>query len=213
MGWSSARSTMSAAPRWGEIMSSIVLWDVMGTLVHDPFFVEMPEFFGMSFEALLQEKHPSAWVEFELGKCSEEEFLESFFTDGRDFDREGFVREVRSSYRWLPGLEELLAELCNAGCTMHAFSNYPVWYQLIEGRLRLSRFLDWTFVSCLTGLRKPDPAAYAHVLTELGVPADQCVFIDDRVRNCEAARQIGIRSVVFEGAGPLRRSLRDAGVI
>jgi HAD superfamily hydrolase (TIGR01509 family) len=205
MAWNSARRV--------EAMRSIVLWDVMGTLVHDPFFVEMPEFFGMTFDGMLEAKHPSAWVEFELGERSEESFLDSFFADGRDFDRRGFVSTIRSSYRWLPGLEELLAELRAADSAMHAFSNYPVWYQLIEERLRPSRFLDWTFVSCITGLRKPDAAAYAHVLNQLGVPAEQCVFVDDRSSNCEAARQAGIRSVLFEGVGPLRESLRDAGVL
>jgi HAD superfamily hydrolase (TIGR01509 family) len=193
-------------------MRPVVLWDVMGTLVHDPFFAEMPDFFGMTFDAMLEAKHPRAWVQFELGECSEKEFLSGFFADGRDFDHSGFVSTIRSSYRWLPGLEELLAELHDAGFTMHAFSNYPVWYRLIEERLTPSRFLDWRFVSCLTGLRKPDPAAYAQVLNELRVPAEQCVFIDDRVSNCEAARQSGIHSVLFEGVGPLRASLRDAGV-
>jgi HAD superfamily hydrolase (TIGR01509 family) len=205
MAWNSARRV--------EAMRSIVLWDVMGTLVHDPFFIEMPDFFGMTFDAMLEAKHPSAWVEFELGERSEESFLDSFFADGRDFDRPGFVSTIRSSYRWLPGLEELLAELRAAESAMHAFSNYPVWYQLIEERLRPSRFLDWTFVSCITGLRKPDAAAYAHVLSQLGVPAEQCLFVDDRSSNCEAARQAGIRSVLFEGVGPLRESLRDAGVL
>jgi HAD superfamily hydrolase (TIGR01509 family) len=185
----------------------------MGTLVHDPFFAEMPEFFGLSFDELLAAKHPSAWVEFELGECSEQDFLESFFADGRDFDRQGFVGAVRASYRWLPGLEELLAELHDAGCRMHAFSNYPVWYRLIEERLRPSRFLDWTFVSCLTGLRKPDTAAYVRALGVLGVPAERCLFIDDRASNCEAARNHGINSLVFEGIEPLRASLREAGVL
>lgn len=194
-------------------MHTILLWDVMGTLVHDPFFEEMPEFFGLSFEELLAVKHPSAWVEFERGERSEKDFLASFFADSRDFNREAFVSLVRASYRWLPGLEELLEELHGAGCRMHAFSNYPVWYRLIEERLRLSRFLDWTFVSCLTGLRKPDPAAYAQALDALGVAGGSCVFIDDRVGNCEAARDRGIHSVVFEGVEPLRASLREAGVL
>jgi FMN hydrolase / 5-amino-6-(5-phospho-D-ribitylamino)uracil phosphatase len=193
-------------------MRRIVLWDVMGTLVHDPFFVEMPHFFGMTFEDLLDAKHPSAWLEFELGKRTEEDFLRSFFADGRDFDRAGFVRTVSASYRWLPGVEAFLAELRDDGCNMHAFSNYPIWYQLIEENLGLSRFLDWTFVSCNTGLRKPDLRAYTEVLSELGVTADQCVFVDDRVSNCEAAQQIGIRSIVFQGVDGLRASLRAAGL-
>jgi HAD superfamily hydrolase (TIGR01509 family) len=193
-------------------MRPVVLWDVMGTLVHDPFYAEMPDYFGMTFDAMLEAKHPQAWVEFELGRRSQEDFLATFFSDGRDFDRVGFVDAVRSSYRWLPGLEGLLGELRDAGFAMHAFSNYPVWYRLIEERLSPSRFLDWRFVSCITGLRKPDPAAYEHVLAELRVPAEGCVFIDDRASNCDAARRSGIRSVLFEGVGPLRESLRAAGV-
>ncbi len=194
-------------------MADVLLWDVMGTLVHDPFFVEMPRFFGMSFDSMLEAKHPHAWVEFELGRRSEKEFLDSFFEDGRAFDRDAFIEAVRRSYRWIPGMEELLAELREAGCTMHAFSNYPVWYRLIEDRLKLSRFLDWTFVSCRTGLRKPDPMAYEHVLRELDTPAARVVFIDDRETNCRAARDAGIRSIVFEGAQPLRSSLHRLGAL
>ena len=194
-------------------MRPFLLWDVMGTLVHDPFFVEMPRFFGMTFDALLEAKHPHAWVEFELGRLSEEEFLDRFFADGRDYDHQGFVAFVRASYRWLPGLEALLGELREDGCTMHAFSNYPVWYKMIEERLSLSRFLDWSFVSCQTGLRKPDPAAYANVLSELGVPAERCIFVDDRLTNCEAARRAGIRSIVFEGDESLRAALKSASVL
>lgn len=185
----------------------------MGTLVHDPFFSEMPEFFGMSFDSMLAAKHPSAWVEFEVDRRTESEFLDDFFADRRDFDHRGFVDAVRTAYRWLPGMEELLAELRGRGFTMHAFSNYPVWYKLIEQRLELSRFLDWTFVSCRTGLRKPDPAAYVRVLNELGVPAEQLVLVDDRKRNCQAALQGGIDAVRFEGVDSVRAYLTESGML
>ncbi|MDH3726059.1 MAG: HAD-IA family hydrolase [Myxococcales bacterium] len=194
-------------------MARVLLWDVMGTLVHDPFFSEMPEFFGMSFDSMLAAKHPTAWVEFEVDRRTESEFLDDFFADRRDFDRRGFVDVVRTAYRWLPGMEELLAELRGHGFTMHAFSNYPVWYELIEQRLELSRFLDWTFVSCRTGLRKPDPAAYVRVLNELGVPAEQLVLVDDRKRNCQAALQGGIEAVRFEGVDSVRAYLTESGML
>jgi HAD superfamily hydrolase (TIGR01509 family) len=194
-------------------MTPIILWDVMGTLVHDPFFEEMPEFFGVSFDALLRTLKPGPWVEFELGRRTESEFLNNFFADERPFDHGAFVRRVRSAYRWLPGMEALLAELHTSGRAMHAFSNYPEWYRMIEERLEVSRFVDWTFVSCLTELRKPDPAAYAHVLRTLAVRADRCLFIDDRVSNCEAAREAGIQTIRFEGVEPLRRSLEKAGAL
>ena len=194
-------------------MKPVLLWDVMGTLVHDPFFEEMPEFFGMAFQDLLRTLRPGPWVEFELGRRTEPEFLSDFFADGRDFDHGAFVTTVRNAYRWLPGMEALLSELRGAGFSMHTFSNYPEWYRMIEERLGVSRFADWSFVSCLIGFRKPDPAAYAHVLDTLGVPAEQCVFIDDRTSNCAAAREAGIHAIVFEGVEPLRDALGDAGVV
>jgi hypothetical protein len=36
---------------------------------------------------------------------------------------------------------------------MHVVSNYPVWFQWIEEKLELSRYLEWTFISC-TGTMK-----------------------------------------------------------
>jgi HAD superfamily hydrolase (TIGR01509 family) len=192
-------------------MKPILLWDVMGTLVHDPFYEEMPEFFDLPFQDLVQTLQPGAWVDFELGNRTEREFLSDFFSDGRTFDHDAFLRTVRNAYRWLPGMEALLADLRAAGHRMHTFSNYPVWYRMIEDRLRVSRFLDWTFVSCLIRLRKPDPAAYVHVLQELGAPPEQCIFIDDRTSNCEAAAAAGIRAIRFEGADALRSALQRAG--
>ena len=194
-------------------MRPVLLWDVMGTLVHDPFFVEMPSFFDMTFERMFAAKDPHAWVEFELDQRSEKEFLESFFADRRPFDHGRFIRMVRASYRWLPGMQALLEDLSGTECTMHTFSNYPRWYLFIEEELSLSRFVAWSFVSCKTGTRKPDPGAYARVIDELGAPPQSLLFIDDRESNCEAARRSGMQALRFEGAGPLRRSLQDLGLL
>src|SRR5262245_18105556 len=106
-----------------------LLLDVMDTLVHEPFHREMPAFFGMTLEELVAHKHPSAWIEFELGACSEAEFLAGYFRDGRAFDRAAFLRAVHGAYRWLPGMEALLAELARRGYAIHALSNYPQWYR------------------------------------------------------------------------------------
>lgn len=51
-------------------------------------------------------------------------------------------------YNYIDGMQPLLARLNAAGFTLHAMSNYPVWYRLIEDKLQLSRYLHWTFLSC-----------------------------------------------------------------
>jgi epoxide hydrolase-like predicted phosphatase len=47
------------------------------------------------------------------------------------------------------------------------------------------------------GLRKPDPAIYHLTLDRLGVAPHQAVFIDDLIRNVDAAREVGIHAIQF----------------
>lgn len=191
----------------------VLLLDVMGTLVRDPFHEEIPAFFGMSLRELLAVKHPSAWVRFEHGELTEDELIASFFADGRAFDGVAFVAMLRASYRYIEGVEPLLCELAARAIPMHALSNYPCWYRLIEERLALSRYVAWTFVSCETGLRKPDPEAYLGASRALGVAPERCLFVDDRAQNCDAARALGMDAIVFTGAGALRDALRERGLL
>ena len=86
-----------------------ILWDVMDTLVVDPFRDVMPAFFGLTLEQFLAQKHPTAWGRFERSQLTEAEFLATFFTDGRSYDSAGFKAIVRDSYRWIEGIEPLLA--------------------------------------------------------------------------------------------------------
>lgn len=190
----------------------IVLFDVMDTLVYDPFRHEMPAFFGTTLEGMLRDKHPRAWVEFELAERDEESFLRDFFADGRAFDHAAFRETVFGAYRLLPGIERLLGELRAAGVAMHAASNYPRWYRVIEERTALSRFLSWSFVSCELGVRKPEPRFFATVLHRLGVAPERCIFVDDLERNCIPARAIGMDVIQFHGAEPLRAELRARGL-
>lgn len=193
--------------------AEVLLFDVMDTLVHDPFFEVMPAFFGLSFRELLAEKHPRAWVEFEKGERGEVSFLNDFFADGRAYDQRGFVECIRGSYRFISGMEALLADLRRQAVPMHALSNYPAWYEMIEERLALSRFLSWTFVSCRTGVRKPDEAAFLGAARALDLPPDRLLFIDDRAQNCAAARAVGLDAVVFTDAADLRRALVERGLL
>ncbi len=190
----------------------VLLLDVMGTLVHDPFYVEVPRFFGTPLRQLVVRKHPSAWERFERGEIDEDELATTFFADGTVLDVAGLKAAMHEAYRLLPGIEALLGDLAGAGVSMHVLSNYPRWYRLIEDKLQLSRWVEWTFVSCETGVRKPDARAYARACERLAVAPQACVFVDDRADNCEAARALGMDAIVFTDAEALRAALRARGV-
>lgn len=191
----------------------VLLLDVMDTLVHDPFHLEIPRFFGVTLRELLPRLRQGAWVDFELDALSEAEFFARFFADGQPIDGEGLRAAVRAGYRLLPGVEPLLQELREHRVPMHALSNYPRWYTLIEDALGLSTWVQWSFVSCHTRVRKPDPAAYQHACRTLGVEPSACLFVDDRESNCAAAREQGMDAVRFTDAASLRVALAGRGLL
>ncbi|KFK42385.1 hypothetical protein AALP_AA2G249200 [Arabis alpina] len=161
----------------------ILLFDIMDTIVRDPFYHDVPSFFRMPMKELLESKHPMAWIEFEKGLIDEEELERNFFIDGRDFDMEGLKECMISGYSYLDGMQELLQTLKADDFEIHAFTNYPIWYKMIEDKLKLSDYLSWTFCSCNAGKRKPDPEFYLQVVGHLGVEPCDCIFIDDRLDN------------------------------
>ncbi|MEZ4458431.1 MAG: HAD family phosphatase [bacterium] len=193
-------------------MKPVLFLDVMDTIVHDP-FRGLPAFFDMSLPELLRQKHPSAWVEFERGECTESEFLANFFSDRRVYDHKGMLALMREGYRWLDGMEPLLQDLAAQGVPMHTLSNYPVWWKMIEEKLNLSRYVSWTFVSCDHGVRKPQPQAYECAARAASVNIKHGVFVDDRASNCEGARVAGMQAIHFENAAQLRQELQRLEIL
>ncbi|CAJ2645550.1 unnamed protein product [Trifolium pratense] len=160
----------------------ILLFDIMDTIVRDPFYKDIPAFFQMAFNELIECKHPTAWIEFEKGLIDEVELARIFFKDGRDFDLEGLKTCMRNGY------------------------------QLIEDKLKLSKYLSWTFCSCTLGKRKPDTEFYTEVVRHLEVDPSYCIFIDDRLNNVEAAIEVGIKGVHFKNVDLLREELSLMGI-
>ena len=188
----------------------VILWDLMDTLVRDPFFTRMAPFFGLRFEELLAQKHPTAWRDFELGRIGEAELFRSFFKDGRAIDGAGLKRAMQQGYAWIDGIEALLAALAARDAEMHLLSNYPPWYQLCDARLGVTRWVKASFVSCHTGVRKPDPEAYLGACRALGAEPAQCLFVDDREPNVVAAAALGLDALRFDGdVAALRRALLE----
>jgi FMN phosphatase YigB (HAD superfamily) len=188
-------------------MSDVLLFDVMDTLVRDPFWSVYPDVLGMDGDELRARKRDDVWPDFERGRIDEAALAATYFRDGAVLDVEALKTAMFSAYEWMPGAQGLLVELRDLGVEMHVMSNYPVWYEQVEDRLGLSRYLPWSFVSWHTGHRKPEPGAFAHVIDTLDIEAARCVLVDDRAVNCQGALEAGMRAIRFEGTPNLRRAL------
>jgi putative hydrolase of the HAD superfamily len=61
------------------------------------------------------------------------------------------------------------------------------------------------------GVAKPEPAIYEHTLKQLGTAAGEALFIDDKLVNVEAARELGMQALVYTTMAALRHDLLDCG--
>lgn len=61
----------------------------------------------------------------------------------------------------------------------------------------LDRCVDTMVISAEEGIAKPDARLYEICLERLGISAAQALFLDDKLENIEAARQLGMRAVQF----------------
>ena len=66
-----------------------------------------------------------------------------------------------------------------------------------------------------TKILKPDPRAYQNCLDELELNAEECVFIDDQMRNVKGGLAIGLRSLHLDVHAPrdvFNQALRELGI-
>ena len=73
---------------------------------------------------------------------------------------------------------------------------------------------DEVVVSADVGMAKPEPKIYAIAAQRLGLPAADCVFVDDLEPNVDAARAAGMQAIHFriERGDDLQQQFADLGV-
>lgn len=88
----------------------------------------------------------------------------------------------------------------------------------LEGRIQdgmgIHHLFDEIVCSAVVGIAKPDHRIYHLAAERLGLPAEECVFIDDSRRNVAAAQEVGMAAIhfrVYEG-DDLAEQLAELGV-
>jgi len=121
-----------------------------------------------------------------------------------------WVADFRSWWSVEPGTVDLIEELHDGGTRLAILSNAGFDFSSPLRRSPMASFFERIFVSAEMDAIKPDPAIYAEVATELGIPLDAMVFIDNKAINTDAAANLGVTTHHFtgvEGLGAFLRSL------
>jgi 2-haloacid dehalogenase len=134
-------------------------------------------------------------------------------------EHEAWIRAYQE--RWedmlagpIEGTVEILAELKERSHPLYALTNWSA--ETFPRARELYPFLNWfdgIVVSGEVGMIKPSPEIYHHLLTRHCIEAGESVFIDDRLKNVDAARALGFQVIHYQTPGQLRRELERLNLL
>jgi putative hydrolase of the HAD superfamily len=145
--------------------------------------------------------------ELETGRLTEQQFLDRLARElsadlGREIELHGFAEAYFGQLDPNEELIEYMRSLRERGYRMALLTNnVREWEPLWRPMLPVDEIFELVVDSGFVGMRKPDREIYELTLERLGLPAEQCVFVDDTDVNVEAARALGMAGVHFRSSG------------
>ena len=140
------------------------------------------------------------WKELDRALLSEEEILELFYEadpDCRSWIREAFDRIgecVMHRELAIPFIDSLKKRgykvLFLSNMSEHVIASNPAAFDFIS-------HMDGGIFSCHVNLIKPDAGIYEKLFEEYELDPAACLFIDDTPENIEAAKRLGMKTILY----------------
>lgn len=196
---------------------SAVLFDIGGVLVALDGVPAMAKLLDMAPD---HETLHAMWlaspsvVAHETGKIDAAAFAAGAVRDFRlPVTADRFLREFRS---WptglLPGALQLLDEIPDDYRVAALSNTSAVHWERISEMGFVDRF-EQTYLSHELGCLKPADEAFLAALDGMGLAPAEVLFLDDGMRNVEAAARLGMHAHLARGPDEARRVLADSGVV
>ena len=126
------------------------------------------------------------------GKISSEEFWNAVGVDSSLEDSYLDRHEVK------PGILGLLKSCGNHGIPVWCLSNdLAQWSEKLRSKFGLNAYFQGAVISDEALCRKPDSKIYEVLIRRSTFKANELLFVDDRKKNIDAAKQLGINTILF----------------
>jgi FMN phosphatase YigB (HAD superfamily) len=174
-------------------MSEVLLLDAMGVLYEagddvGQLLIPFVRKFGSSH--LSAEAIDRAYTDASLGKLDASAFWRLVEVEPALED------QYLSEHRLIEGTLEALARLKGRYKRISCLSNdVSGWSAKLRRRFGLKDWIDTWLTSGDLGMRKPSLEIYRCAVDRLNAEPEEIIFVDDRLRNLDAAKLLGIQTV------------------
>ncbi len=155
------------------------------------------------------------WHKLDMGEIDEDEAVEYFtkIIPGHDREMRLFWEHIADIVAEYPEACPFITGLKKSGYSVYLLSNYPP--KLADMHWREFNFIDQLDGRIISGkehITKPDPAIYELLVSRYDLKMDECLFIDDREINIQAAAALGMDTILFTGYDDLRREMDSRSI-
>lgn len=161
----------------------------------------------------------SNWNELDRGVLPESEILEKFVESDPELEADirKFFSRVTDSMPPFDYSKGWLSSLRKRGYKVYLLSNFSNYnFNVNIPRYTFLEETDGKIISYLYKCVKPERKIYEILLSTYNLDPTECVFIDDRADNIEAAKALGFHGIVFKGyddaSAKLNELLKKEGV-
>lgn len=141
------------------------------------------------------------WNRMDLGIQEEDEAPDIFCAKYPQYEREIrlFWKDTLQMVREYDYSLPLFKELKAGGYGVYLLSNYPPKLSGVHWPgFKFRAYADGEIISGIEKVAKPDPAIYKLLFDRYCLKPEECLFVDDRDVNVEAAKNLGMKAFLFE---------------
>lgn len=154
-------------------------------------------------------QHPD-WVQMDRGTLGEPEAIERLAqrTGVALGELAGLMEAIRKSLQPKVDTLLLLEDLARRQVPLYCLSNMPAsTFAYLRERYDFWTAFRGIVISGEIKMMKPEREIFDYLLRRYGLSPSATVFVDDHAPNIEAARGLGLHTVLFRNAGQCRADL------
>ena len=154
--------------------------------------------------------HP-LWDEFDLGVRETDDIVADMKATVPEYTEEVnlFFERIKDIVETYPYSRRWIQTLKKRGYKVYLLSNYPRETFRLHEREKFDfiDLVDGKVVSGFERLAKPDPRIYRLLFERYHLKAEECIFLDDRQVNIDAAIRLGMQGILFTGYEDAKQEL------
>ncbi len=171
------------------------------------------KYFEKEIETLVSDEYfyNEDFNKFMLGQLTEDKYWKSVIKENSwDISIDQLKNAARKNFTEIKGTREIIESLYHKGYKLGLLSNHAKeWIEYCELTYDYHKLFHKIVYSYEVGVSKPNKDIFLSLLKKLKVKPQECLFIDDYVKNIETAKKLGMTTIQFISSADLKKRLKE----